>query len=146
MQTLIPCPSCGRHVRVQSTSCPFCATTFGTTTAATCAAIGLAFGLALSGCGDDGQTSQPTGDGSTTVIDQGGEDYGGPGDTGEFSTDGGPAGTSTSENPAETDQGGEDYGGPGDTSVPQETGTTSTTGEATGSGSGGTGDTGTTGG
>lgn len=25
MASLVPCPSCGRHVRIQDSSCPFCA-------------------------------------------------------------------------------------------------------------------------
>lgn len=167
MKTFIPCSHCGRHVRLHASSCPFCDTKLGLVSAPLRTAVTLAIGLGLCACFDDsepsddmsqgsaagetgdtdasgpGMSSSPTGTATTPNTtdpwdsDQGGEDYGGFGDTGDWpqGTTGGTGGettdtggtggtgstggtgepttgdfTSTSEGPS--DSGGEDYAGP----------------------------------
>lgn len=106
MTSFIPCPSCGRHVRVSADACPFCVTALGTTSAPVRLAFALSLGLAISGCG--------------------GEEEGA--DTGVSATEGGTASsdpTGTSAGAVDPDQGGEDYGGFGDTFEPPPPGSTS---------------------
>ena len=164
MKTFVPCSRCGRHVRLHASSCPFCDTKLGTVGAPLRAAVTLAIGLGLCACFEDtepsdgmtesngdttvgasgpGMSSSPSGTTASSNstdpwdTDQGGEDYGGFGDTSEWpqgSTGGtggettdssGTGGTgstggtgaqdtgdfsSTSAGPS--DSGGEDYAGP----------------------------------
>ena len=88
------CPACSRHLRRDATSCPFCGATL-TGPSRSLAALSLAAGLAMAGCGDDGKepttsassssTSESTGMTTTTTTDptdptnsQGVSAYGGP--------------------------------------------------------------------
>lgn len=140
---LTSCPRCERHVLVEATSCPFCGTRLGTTSAFGRAMMVAVVGLSMSCGGDDStETSvasatqgDPTvGDTGATSInnetDAGGADYAGP----ETSLSAGPTDTtadpgtssggttgdtdtdtgSTTGAPA-TDSGGADYAGPGAT-------------------------------
>ncbi|MBK8261712.1 MAG: hypothetical protein IPK80_10275 [Nannocystis sp.] len=56
------CPACSRHLRDNPTTCPFCHTALSHG-APKLAALSLAAGLALAGCGDDGKS--PGTDGTT---------------------------------------------------------------------------------
>jgi hypothetical protein len=92
---LSSCPRCERHVLVEASSCPFCGTRLGTTSALGRAMMIAVVGLSMSCGGDDtsddtvGATSQSDttqGTGSTSIefqSDSGGADYAGPG-TDEF--------------------------------------------------------------
>lgn len=64
MKALVPCPSCGRHVRVSEEACPFCASVLPTDLAARAipaatsrmkraAAFAFTATLTLAGCSDD---------------------------------------------------------------------------------------------
>lgn len=134
---LTSCPRCERHVLVEASSCPFCGTRLGTTSALGRAMMIAVVGLSMSCGGDDssettvgatqGDTTQGSGvDTGTTSVenqtDSGGADYAGPG-TDEFgeettgsgsSSSGGETdtGDSSSGAPA-TDSGGADYAGAG---------------------------------
>lgn len=96
--SLLPCPSCARHVRAPSASCPFCAaelpTSFGAVSprawpterlgrAATfkLGAAAVASATTLLGCGDDDGSSMalygaPPGDSGMTTTDTGARDGG----------------------------------------------------------------------
>ncbi len=63
MKTLVPCPSCQRHVRASEASCPFCASALSDSLASQAvpaatqrlkraAAFAFTASLALAGCGD----------------------------------------------------------------------------------------------
>jgi hypothetical protein len=129
---LSSCPRCERHVLVESTSCPFCGTRLGTTSALGRAMMVMAVvGLSISCGGDDtttestvANTEGPTSQGPTSTTgepetDAGGNDYAGPD-------------TSISVGPSDSSDGGEDStssGGDtsssgGDTSSGTDTGDT----------------------
>ncbi|MEZ4405434.1 MAG: hypothetical protein R3A52_02920 [Polyangiales bacterium] len=85
--SLVPCPSCGRHVRVAERACPFCAASLSrgaqpaavvpsaTQRMSRAAAFTFAASLAIAGCGD----STPSPD---AAVDSGGNtDTGNPSDS-----------------------------------------------------------------
>ncbi len=133
------CPSCERHIRPQSTSCPFCGTTLGTVEASPQrTTLVVALGLALWGCGDkddeqttaatmsasatgesdtDASTGVDTGSSTTHVDpDSGAQDYAGPGTTTlDFTT-----GSTGGETETETDTGSTTSGSPGTDSGGQD--------------------------
>jgi hypothetical protein len=140
---LSSCPRCERHVLVEASSCPFCGTRLGTTSALGRAMMIAVVGLSMSCGGDDtsddtvGATSQSDttqGTGTTSVenqTDSGGADYAGPGtdefgeettDTGSSSSSSGGSGSTSggetdtcdsSSGTPATDSGGADYAGAG---------------------------------
>ena len=142
---LTSCPRCERHVLVEATSCPFCGTRLGTTSAFGRAMMVAVVGLSMS-CGGDDSTetsvaSATQGDptvgatGETSInneTDAGGADYAGPGDTSlsagpddtttdQVTSSGGTGDTETDTDTGSTtgapatDSGGADYAGPGAT-------------------------------
>src|SRR5262249_46659282 len=118
--TLIPCPSCRRHVRAGDSSCPFCTSALpadhasravpSATTRLGRSAL-FAFAVSVSACGgstegeptttdtgtsktDTGTSKTDTGSASDTSVDDTGGPvaaYGAPADTGTMDDDGGPA-------------------------------------------------------
>lgn len=129
MKSLVPCPSCQRHVRATEHACPFCAAALpaaladGAIPAATqrmkrAAAFAFTATLALAGCGDS-TTPAPA---DSAVNDNGGVMplYGAPADVTSTDT---PA-TDTPSADAPTDNGGMMalYGGPPvDAATPTDT-------------------------
>ena len=104
--SLVPCPSCARHVRSSERACPFCRSALSTDLAARAvpgttqrlsraAAFTFAASLAATGCASD-----PVPNDAATVTDTGS-------DAGTIVTDTGPA----------------DTGAPTDTGAPADTGT-----------------------
>ncbi|MBL8604701.1 MAG: hypothetical protein JNK72_22435 [Myxococcales bacterium] len=133
MKSLVPCPSCGRHVRVSEAACPFCATALPTDLAARAipsssgrlkraAAFAFTATLTLAGCSDDPTPAADSG----AVVDAGGSDAGsqttdsgvrdaGPGDDGgAMALYGGPPVDAGSADAGPRDDGGAMalYGGP----------------------------------
>lgn len=121
--SLVPCPSCGRHVRVAERACPFCAASLsrGAQSAAVipsatqrmsrAAAFTFAASLAIAGCGD----STPSPD---AAVDSGGNT-----DTGNPSDNGTPVDTGTpTDSGAPDDNGGPVplYGAPADVPPAQD--------------------------
>jgi hypothetical protein len=127
---LSSCPRCERHVLVEASSCPFCGTRLGTTSALGRAMMIAVVGLSMSCGGDDtsddtvGATSQSDttqGTGGTSInnqSDSGGADYAGPG-TDEF---------------GETTYGGETSSSGGGESSSSSSGTSGTSGGETDTG------------
>lgn len=113
--SLVPCPSCARHVRATERSCPFCRTALSSAIASRvipgatqrlsrAAAFTFAAGLAATGCSDD-----PAPPADAAVVDTGSTtDTGATTDTGSTTDTGGPS-----------DDGGivAMYGGPPDSGV-----------------------------
>lgn len=121
---LSSCPRCERHVLVEASSCPFCGTRLGTTSALGRAMMIAVVGLSMS-CGGDDSTE------TTVGATQGDPTQGSGVDTG----------TTSVEN--QTDSGGADYAGPGTEEGPLPDDTTGdTTSGGSSSSSGGETDTG----
>jgi hypothetical protein len=119
---LSSCPRCERHVLVEASSCPFCGTRLGTTSALGRAMMIAVVGLSMS-CGGDDSTE------TTVGATQGDPTQGSGVDTG----------TTSVEN--QTDSGGADYAGPGTDEFGETTNgggeTSSSGGESSSSGSSG---------
>ncbi|MCC6216855.1 MAG: hypothetical protein IT376_18495 [Polyangiaceae bacterium] len=72
MTTLVPCPTCRRHVHATEAHCPFCARSGRHVVTSALVATTLAVGLAVSACGGGAGGPGPEAGGGAVAL------YGGP--------------------------------------------------------------------